>query len=179
MWQQLAQRTSWNSFFFPSLLTLCSTCSKAWWLLPAYFCPWETRSLECFPFNPKFQKFWLLRHRMDHFDLVWPEYSGPALKVVLFDWSGVPSHLRKLSSPVPLFRILGRTITKCAVAWVWSVQPKCTISLSMWNFRNFKLEFLLNGKHPFAYIEILCWAPCISQVQSSELPHILEARHWS
>ena len=56
--------------FFWSLLRLCSTCSKAWWLLPAYFCPWETRSLECFSFNPKFQKFWLLHHRMDHFDLV-------------------------------------------------------------------------------------------------------------
>ena len=61
----------------------------------------------------------------DHFGLVPPEYSGPALKVVLFDRSGhfgrldrnVPFHLTKLLSPVPLFCILlARTITKRAVA---------------------------------------------------------------
>ena len=69
----------------------------------------------------------------DHFGLVRPEYSGPALKVVLFDRSGhfgrsdrnVPFHLTKLLSPVPLFCILlARTITKRAVAWVGSVQPE-------------------------------------------------------
>ena len=50
----------------------------------------------------------------DHFGLVRPEYSGPALKVVHFDRSGffgrsdwnVPFHLTKLLSPVPLFCIL-------------------------------------------------------------------------
>ena len=40
------------------------------------------------------------------------------------------------------------TITKRAVAWVGSVQPECTVPLSTWNFRNFKPEFLLNGKRP-------------------------------
>ena len=75
----------------------------------------------------------------DHFGLVRPEYSGPALKVVLFDRSGhfgrsdrnVPFHLTKLLSPVPLFCILlARTITKRAVAWVGSVQPECTVPLN-------------------------------------------------
>ena len=50
----------------------------------------------------------------DHFGLVRPEYSGPALKVVHCDRSGhfgrsdrnVPFHLPKLMSPVPLFSIL-------------------------------------------------------------------------
>ena len=90
-----------------------------------------------------------------HFDLVRPEYSGPVLKVVHFDRSGhfgrsdlnVPFHLTKLLFPVPLFRILlTRTITKRAMAWVGSVQPECTAPLGTWNFRNFKPEFLLNGK---------------------------------
>ena len=50
----------------------------------------------------------------DHFGLVRPEYSGPALKMVHCDRSGhfgrsdrnVPFHLPKLLSPVPLFCIL-------------------------------------------------------------------------
>ena len=88
-----------------------------------------------------------------------PRYSGPALKVVLFDWSGhfswldqsVPFHLKKLLPPVPLFCILlTRTITKCAVAWVRSVQPTWP-----WNFGNFKSDFLLNGKHPRIPIQIV------------------------
>ena len=63
----------------------------------------------------------------DHFSLVRPEYSGPALKVVHFDRSGylgrsdrnVPFRSTNLLSPVPLFRILlTKTITKRAVAWV-------------------------------------------------------------
>ena len=89
-----------------------------------------------------------------------PEYSGPALKVILFDRSGyigrldrnVPFHLTKLLSPVPLFCILlTRTITKRAEAWVGSVQPECTVPLGTWNFRNFKPEFLLNGKRPTSF----------------------------
>ena len=92
----------------------------------------------------------------DHFGLVRPEYSGPALKVVLFDRSGhfgrsdreVLFHLAKLLFPVPLFCILlTRTITKRAVDWVGSVQPECTVPLGTWNFRNFRWEFFLNGKH--------------------------------
>ena len=50
----------------------------------------------------------------EHFGLVRPEYSGPALKVAHSDRSchfgrsdrNVPSHLPKLLSPVPLFSIL-------------------------------------------------------------------------
>ena len=57
----------------------------------------------------------------------------------------VPFHLTKLLFPVPLF---WRTITKRAVAWVRSVQTECTVPLDTWNFRNFKPEFLLNGKRP-------------------------------
>ena len=87
--------------------------------------------------------------------MVQPEYSGPALKVALFDWSGhfgqldrnVPFHLTKLLSPVLLFCILlTRTITKCAAAWVGSVQLEGTVPLGTWNFQNFKPEFLLNGQ---------------------------------
>ena len=40
------------------------------------------------------------------------------------------------------------TMTKHAVAWVGSVQPERTVPLSTWSFRNFKPEFLLNGKRP-------------------------------
>ena len=95
--------------------------------------------------------------RTDHLGLVRPEYLGAALKVVHFDRSGylgrsdrnVSFHSTKLLSPVPLFRILlTRTITKRAVAWVGSEQPECTVPLNTWNFRNFKTEFLLNGKLP-------------------------------
>ena len=93
----------------------------------------------------------------DHFGLVRPEYSGPALKVVLFDRSGhfgrsdrnVPFHLAKVLSPALLFcfLLLERTITKHAVAWVGSVQLECTLPLGTWNFRNFLPE--MNGKRPF------------------------------
>ena len=63
----------------------------------------------------------------DHFGLVRPEYSGPALKMVHFNRSrrsrrsdpNVPFHLTKLLSPVSLFCILlKRTITKSAVVCV-------------------------------------------------------------
>ena len=101
---------------------------------------------------------WFIKiNGIDYFGLVWPEYSEPALMVVHFDWSGhfgwsdqkVPFHLTKLLSPVPLFCILlTRTITKRIVAWVRSVQPECTVPLGTWNFRNFKPDFLLNGKRP-------------------------------
>ena len=89
--------------------------------------------------------------------------SGPALKVVHFDRSGQFSrsdrnahfHLTKSLSLVPLFRILTRTITKCAVAWVGSVQRICTVPLgTSGNFRNFKPEFLLNGKRPRSKLRV-------------------------
>ena len=109
-----------------------------------------------FPFNLKFRKIWLV-HQMEWTISVWSDqlYARPALKVVHFDRScylgqsdrNVPFHLTKLLSPVPLFCILlTRTITKCTVAWVGSVQPECTVLLGVWNFRNVKPEFWLHGK---------------------------------
>ena len=100
---------------------------------------------------------------MDHFGSVWPKYLGPALKGDHFDllnhssWSGgnVLFHLGKLLCPVQFFCILlTRTITKCVVAWVWCVQPECTIPLGTWNFQNFTPEFLLNGKRPRLWTRI-------------------------
>ena len=59
-----------------------------------------------------------------------------------------------------LFRILlTRTITKRAVAWVGSEQPECTVPLNTWNFRNFKTEFLLNGKLPTFTLHHTQWLP--------------------
>ena len=101
---------------------------------------------------------------MDHFSLVQLEYSGPALKVIHFDWSGYLCRSVGLKCPVPFDKLvvpstlfcilLTRTITKHAVAWVGSVQPECTIPLGTWNFRNFKPEHELNGKCP----ESLAWS---------------------
>ena len=107
-------------------------------------------------------------NRTDHLGLTRPEYLGAALKVVHFDRSGylgrsdrnVSFHSAKLLSPVPLFRILlTRTITKRAVAWVGSEQPECTVPLNTWNFRNFKTEFLLNGKLPTFTLYHTQWLP--------------------
>ena len=102
-----------------------------------------------FPFNLKFRKIWLV-HQMEWTISVWSDqlYARPALKVVHFDRScylgqsdrNVPFHLTKLLSPVPLFCILlTRTITKCTVAWVGSVQPECTVlcGISKMSNRNF------------------------------------------
>ena len=88
--------------------------------------------------------------------------------MVHFDRSGylrrwdrnVSFHSTKLLSRVPLFRILlTRTITKRAVAWVGSEQPECTVPLNTWNFRNFKTEFLLNGKLPTFTLYHTQWLP--------------------
>ena len=102
-------------------------------LLWGFLCIRDAGRRGSFPFNPKFQKFRLVG--TDHFGLVLPEYWGPALNVVQFDRSGylvrsdrnVPFHVTKLLSPVQLFCILlTRTISKCAVVWVGSVQLECT-----------------------------------------------------
>ena len=100
---------------------------------------------------------------MDHFGSVRPEYLGPALKVDHFkapnhsSWSGrnVLFHLWKLLSSVQFICILlTTTITKCVVAWVWSVRPECTVPLGTWNFQNFTPGFLLNGKRPSLWTRI-------------------------
>ena len=68
----------------------------------------------------------------------------------------VPFHLTKLMCPVPLFCfLLTRTITKPAVAWVGSLQPECTVPMSTWNFRNFKLENFVEWKAPMVYNNLL------------------------
>ena len=91
-----------------------------------------------------------------HFGLVRLEYSGPALKVNLFDLSGhfcrwdqkVPFHLTKLLSLVPLFCILlTRAITKRAVAWVGSLTGMYR-SIRHVEFPRFQTGILLNGKRP-------------------------------
>ena len=94
----------------------------------------------------------------DHFGLVRPEYSGPALKVVHFDYSGlfgrpdrnVPFHLRKLLSPVPLFFVLlTRTITKQNVLFHWACgiskisDPNfCWVESALRNLENYTLDTL-------------------------------------
>ena len=181
MWQQLAKGQAGIHFFFRAFWRCALHVARPGGSCQLTFAPGKLEVLSAFHSTPNSRNSGC--YVIEWTISIWSDQN---IRDQLWRWSSltglvinVPSHLRKLSSPVPLFRILGRTITKCTVAWVWSVQPKCTISLSMWNFRNFKLEFLLNGKHPFAYIEILCWAPWVSQVQSSELPDSLEARHWS
>ena len=78
-------------------------------------------------------------------------FEGGPIWLVWSFWPdrNVPFHSTKLLSRVLLFYVLlTRTITKCAVAWVGSVQTECTMPLGTWNFQSFKLEFLLNGKCP-------------------------------
>ena len=62
----------------------------------------------------------------------------------------VPFHFTKLFFPGPLICILlTSTITKLTMALVWSVQLELTaiyLLLGKWFFRDFKQEFLLNGK---------------------------------
>ena len=76
----------------------------------------------------------------DHFGLIRPEYSGPALKVLHFDRSGYlvgrPEITRSIcQNCFPQYRCFGilltRTITKSVVAWFGSVQPECTVSLGI------------------------------------------------
>ena len=108
-----------------------------------------------FPFSPKFRKFrleikWNGPFRFGPTGIFGTSFEGAPLWPVLSFRSvrpKCPFPFDKLLSPVPLFWILlTRTINKLAVVWVGCVQPECTVRLGTWNFRNFKLEFLLNGK---------------------------------
>ena len=57
----------------------------------------------------------------------------------LFD-RNVPFHLAKVLSPALIYIYsFSRTVTKRAVAWVWSVQPECTASLDTWLINGFRL----------------------------------------
>ena len=81
--------------------------------------------------------------------------GGPLWLVWLFGRSdqNVPFNLTKLLSSVLLFCILlTRTITKCPVAWVGSVQAECRRSTWHMKFLKFQTKFLLNGKHPLCTI---------------------------
>ena len=69
------------------------------------------------------------------------------------------------------FILFTRTITKRAVAWVGSVQPEYTVLLrGMWNFRNFKPDFLLNGKRPMILNLELCLVSRYNFSQETKLP---------
>ena len=62
-------------------------------------------------------------------------FEGGPLWLVWSFWPdrNVPFHSTKLLFSVALFYILlTRTITKCAVTWVRSVQTECTMPLGMW-----------------------------------------------
>ena len=48
---------------------------------------------------------------MDHFSLVQLEYSGPALKVIHFDWSGYLCRSVGLKCPVPFDKLVVPSIT--------------------------------------------------------------------
>ena len=98
------------------------------------------RSIGGLSIQPKIQEISVgTSNGTDHFGLVRPEYSGPALKMVHFDRTGhfgrsvgpkCPFPLTKSWSPVPLLCIMTRTMAKCAVAWVGSVQRICTVPLA-------------------------------------------------
>ena len=69
------------------------------------------------------------------------------------------------------FILFTRTITKPAVAWVGSVQPEYTVLLrGMWNFRNFKPDFFLNGKRPMILNLELCLVSRYNFSQETKLP---------
>ena len=82
------------------------------------------------------------------------EFSGRALKAVLIyrfglfgrSYRKVPFHLTKLSSPAYKNNNHARGgFGRVSVAGMYRTVPPGT-----WNFRNFKPEFLLNGKHPLS-----------------------------
>ena len=88
-----------------------------------------------------------------YFDLVLPEYLTTPLKVVHFGLSywydrNDPFHLTyccsRYCSSVPSAY---EHLPKHTVAWVRSVQLECTVPLGVWNFQNFKQNFVLNGTY--------------------------------
>ena len=55
----------------------------------------------------------------------------------------------------PAYNHDNQTITKLAVALVWSVQPECNVPLGTWIFRNFKQDFCLMESAQSVYGEKL------------------------
>ena len=68
----------------------------------------------------------------DDLSLFPPEYSEPALKVLVISVGRTEMSLAQL-----FCILLTKTITKRAVAWVESVQPEWTVSLGTWKFPHF------------------------------------------
>ena len=98
------------------------------------------------------KKHWRRQTTFVHVRIVSPWLCEPFTET---DWIFDPVGRTEMSPSIwqnyfprtaDLYILLTSTITNLAVALVWSVQPECTILLSTWIFRNFKQEFLLNGK---------------------------------
>ena len=100
-----------------------------------------------FPFNPKFRKFRTMHQTERTISVIFGTSFevGPHWPARLFRSVGP-------KCPVPFDKIvvpstaLLYSATKRGVAWVGYLQPGGTVPLGTWNFRNFKPEFLLNGK---------------------------------
>ena len=113
---------------------------------------WVKRHVRRFPSNPKFRKFLLVHQMNGPFRFgPYPKYSGPALKVVLFDLSGNSGQpvrharfrLTKVNlSPVPLFYIL---LARSAVARVVSVMY---CSIGHMEFPKFQTGIFVEWKAP-------------------------------
>ena len=52
---------------------------------------------------------------------------------------------------------------------IGSLQPECTVPLGTWNFRNFKPEFLLNGKRP--WFQFKTEAGSVLQIKNKNFSH--------
>ena len=78
-----------------------------------------------------------------------PHFSFSFLLLFLLSSSFFPSAFFYPHFPIRIRhpQVSGPRFTD-PVAWVGSVQPKCTVLLSTWTFRNFRPEFLLNEKCP-------------------------------
>ena len=119
-------------------------------------------------FRPKFWKFWLEIKIMewtipfqfnqniwDHF-WKWSTLTSLVISVGWTKMSVIPFDKIVVPSTALLYPGLS-TITKYAVPWLGSVEPKYTVPLGTWNFRNFKTNFSLNGKHPFFPTRKMSW----------------------
>ena len=105
-----------------------------------------------FPFNSKFRKFRMV-HQMERTisGIFGTSFEGGPLWPVQLSRSVGPKYPFPFDKSVVPSTALLYSATKRAVAWVRSLQPGGTVPLGMWNFRNFKPEFLLNGKRPTSF----------------------------
>ena len=108
-----------------------------------------------FLFNPKFRKFWLesKSNRLFWFSFarifdntfeggpLWTVLLVSVTEMTLSIWHNCCS--RYCSSVPSAYEHL----PKHTVAWVRSVHLECTVPLGVWNFQNFKQNFVLNGTY--------------------------------